>query len=258
VPLLVLTVVPSALVSVGASRAAASACGSLNRQNGALTSGDELSNVSFVSANESWAVGNVGVAERANQTLIERFSGSAWSVVPSPNLGTGNNALNGVSMIPGAGWAVGYAQVSSKYQPLALGWDGTQWTQDSPAPFGTNALFTGVDTLADGSAVGVGFQTAADGTRQTLIEQESGGTWTPAASPNDGTATTDNSLTAVAGTQATGLWAVGWRESPSGLQPLILRYDTTQPSPTWVSVTGAGGVPAPGTVDTVLTGVDVL
>ena len=59
--------------------------------------------------------------------------------------------------------------------------------------------------------MGGGFQTAADGTRQTLIEQESGGTWTPVASPNDGTATTDNSLTAIAGTQATGLWAVGWR-----------------------------------------------
>ena len=74
-----------------------------------------------------------------------------------------------------------------------------------------------------------------------------------------GAATTDNSLTAIAGTAATGLWAVGWRESPTGLQPLILRYDTTQPSPTWVSVTGAVGVPAPpGTIDTVLTGVDVL
>ena len=69
----------------------------------------------------------------------------------------------------------------------------------------------------------------------------------------------DNSLTAIAGTQDTGLWAVGWRESPSGLQPLILRYDTTQPSPTWASVTGAVGFPTPpGTVDTVLTGVDVL
>jgi len=258
VPFLALAVVPSVLVSAGATGAAAATCGSLNRQNGALSSGDELSNVSFVSPSESWAVGSVGAAESANKTLIEQYDGSAWSVVPSPNQGTGNNALNGVSMIPGAGWAVGYAQVSGKYQPLALSWDGTQWMQNSPAAFAANALFTGVDTQADGSAWGVGFQTAADGTRQTLIEQESGGTWTPVASPNDGTATTDNSLTAIAGNQATGLWAVGWRESPTGLQPLILSYDTTQPSPTWVSVTGAGGVPVPGTIDTVLTGVDVL
>jgi len=259
VPLLVLAVVPSALVGVSATGAAASTCGVLKGQNGALSAADQLSSVSFVSANESWAVGSVGAAERANQTLIEEFNGSAWSVVPSPDQGTGNNALNSVSMIPGAGWAVGYAQVSGKYQPLAAVWDGTQWMQSSPAPFGNNALFTDVDTLPDGSAWAAGFQTATDGTRQTLIEQESGGTWTPVASPDDGTATTDNSLTAIAGNQATGLWAVGWRESPSGLQPLILSYDTTQPSPSWVSVTGAGGVPVlPGAIDTVLTGVDVL
>ena len=259
--LLAAAVVPAALLGagVGVSSAAAAACGSLNRQNGALASGDELSGVSYVSPSESWAVGNIGVAQKANQTLTEQFNGSTWSVVPSPNVGTGNNALNGVSMIPGAGWAVGFAQVSGKYQPLALGWDGTQWSTSPAGTFPSDALFTGVDTLADGSAWAAGFQRTAAGTRQTLIEQESGGTWTPVASPDDGSATTDNSLMAIAGTQATGLWAVGWRESPTGLQPLILRYDTTQPSPTWVSVTGAGGMPAPpGTIDTVLTGVDVL
>ena len=258
VPLLVVAVVSAALLGAAASPAAALTCGLLNRQNGALTSGDQLSDVSYVSDSESWAVGNIGVAQKSNQTLTERFNGSAWSVVPSPNVGTGNNALNGVSMIPGAGWAVGYAQVGGKYTPLALGWNGTQWSTVSTGTFPSDALFTSVDTQADGSAWAAGFQRTAAGTRQTLIEQESGGTWTPVPSPNDGTAT-DNSLTAIAGTQDTGLWAVGWRESSSGLQPLILRYDTTQPSPTWASVTGAVGFPTPpGTVDTVLTGVDVL
>ena len=247
--------VPAALLSVGTSHAAAVTCGSL----ASLTPGPagELSSAAYVSAGESWAVGSAGSALHANQTLIERFDGSAWSAVPAPDQGSGNNALNGVSMIPGAGWAVGYAQ-SGTYQPLALSWDGTQWSLASPAPLPSNALFTGVDTLADGSAWAVGFQTSATGARSTLIEQESGGRWAPVASPDDGPAGTDNSLTAVAGTQATGLWAVGWRESPGGLQPLVLRYDTTQPSPAWVSVTGAGGVPVPGTIDTILTGVDVL
>ena len=95
------------------------------------------------------------------------------------------------------------------------------------------------------------------GTRRTLIEHASGGAWTPVASPNDGTPTTDNTLMAVGGTAATGLWAVGYRQSPTGLKPLVLRYDTTLPSPSWVSVSGAGGVPSPGTVETVLTGVEV-
>ena len=54
------------------------------------------------------------------------------------------------------------------------------------------------------------------------------------------------------------MWAVGYRMSSAGLKPLVLRYDTTKPSPTWVSVSGAGGVPSPGKVETVLTGINVL
>ena len=60
---------------------------------------------------------------------------------------------------------------------------------------------------------------------------------------------------AVSGTQATGLWAVGYWLSPTGLRPLVLRYDTTLPRLRgcwWV------GCRSLGQVDTVLTGVDVL
>src|SRR5579859_236106 len=155
-------------------------------------------------------------------------------------------------MIPGAGWAVGYYQAGG-YQPLALHWNGTKWALNSPATFPSDSLFTGVDTLADGTAWAVGFQTTANGDRRTLIEHASGGTWTQVTSPNVQTST-DNSLMAVSGTQATGLWAVGYWLSPTGLKPLVLRYDTTKPSPSWVMVSG---VPAPGQVDTVLAGVAV-
>ena len=87
--LLAAAVVPAALLGAGVGSAAAAVCGSLNRQNGALASGDELSGVSYVSPSESWAVGNIGVAQKPNQTLTEQFNGSTWSVVPSPNVGTG-------------------------------------------------------------------------------------------------------------------------------------------------------------------------
>jgi hypothetical protein len=249
---------PLAVLSAGVSEASAATCGSLSLGAANPAAAGELSGAAFVSASQSWAVGNVGSQGHPNQTLIERFNGSTWSIVPSPSQGSGNNALNGVSMIPGAGWAVGYAQNAS-YQPLALHWDGAQWSLASPAALTGDSVLTGVDTLADGSAWAAGFQTAASGTRSTLIEHASGGTWTRVASPNDGgTSATDNSLMAVGGTQATGFWAVGYWLSPAGLKPLVLRYDTTRPSPTWVSVSGAGGVPSPGQVDTVLTGVDVL
>src|SRR5690242_4984362 len=252
-----LAVVPSALLGGGVSRAAASTCGSLTRGSGATSKGGELTGASFVSAGESWAVGSNGSQGNANRTLIERFNGSAWSVVTSPNQGSGNNSLNSVSMTSGAGWAVGYAQ-NGPYQPLALHWNGAQWSTVSSGKFSKDALFTSVDTLAGGSAWAAGFQLTGDGTRRTLIEHSTGAAMTTVTSPNDGTSATDNTLTGVSGTQATGLWAVGYRMSSTGLKPLVLRYDTTKPSPKWVSVSGAGGVPSPGTVETVLTGVDVV
>ncbi len=254
---LALAVVPSALLSAGVSAAAAATCGSLNRGTGAPAAAGELAGTSFVSASQTWAVGDLSSQGSANRTLTERYNGSAWSVVASPNQGSGNNALNGVSMISGAGWAVGYTQ-SGLYQPLALHWNGTKWSLVPPGSSTSDALFTGIDTLADGSGWAVGFQLTANGTRHTLIQHASGGAMTTVTSPNDGTAATDNTLMAVSGTQATGLWAVGYRMSSSGLKPLVLRYDTTKPSPKWVSVSGAGGVPSPGKVESVLTGVDVL
>ena len=235
----------------GAGRAKPSTCGSFSLVT-APVSGGELTDAAFVSAEQWWAVGNVGSALHANRTLIVQFDGSAWSVVSSPNQGTLNNGLNGVSMIGGTGWAVGFYQAGG-YQPLAMSWDGTAWSLNSPAAFPSDSLFTDVETLADGSAWAVGFQTTTGGTRSTLIEQASGGTWAPVASPNVA-GSTDNSLMAVAGTQATGLWAVGYWLSPTGLQPLVLRYDTTQPSPSWVLVSGVRPV---GLVDTVLTAVAV-
>jgi hypothetical protein len=252
-----LVVVPSALLGAGVSRAAASTCGSLSRESGATVKGGFLSGASFLSAGESWAVGSNSSQGIANRTLIERFNGSAWSAVTAPNQGTGNNSLNGVSMIPGAGWAVGFAQ-NGHYQPLALHWNGKQWSVTSSGNFGNDALFTGVDTLSGGSAWAVGFQLNGNGTRHTLIEHTTGGALSTVTSPNDGTSATDNTLMSVSGTQATGLWAVGYRVSSTGLKPLVLRYDTTKASPKWVSVSGAGGVPSPGKVESVLTGVNVL
>jgi hypothetical protein len=243
--------VASRVTDAGTGRAAIATCGSFSLET-APGSGGELTDVAFVSADEWWAVGNVGAALHANQTLIVRFNGSTWSAVGSPNQGTLNNGLNGVSMISGAGWAVGFYQAGG-YQPLAMSWNGTKWSLNLPAKFPSDSLFTDVATLADGTAWAVGFQTTKAGVRSTLIEHASGGTWTQVASPNVA-GSSDNSLVAVAGTAATGLWAVGYWLSPTGLQPMILRYDTTKPSPSWVLVSG---VPAPGQVDTVLTGVHV-
>jgi hypothetical protein len=45
-----------------------------------------------------------------SHTLIEHWNGSAWTIVPSPNVGSGNNSLAAVAARSANDvWAVGYA-----------------------------------------------------------------------------------------------------------------------------------------------------
>src|SRR6516164_9447243 len=86
--------VPSAY----ASHADVSTCGSWSLGAGAQAGSSELRSIAFLSASKSWAVGDVlNPTSRVNRTLIERFDGSGWSVVNSPNQSGGNNGLNSVS-----------------------------------------------------------------------------------------------------------------------------------------------------------------
>jgi hypothetical protein len=241
-------------------------CGLLAVQSGPVIAGSgggsSLAAVGMAGGS-SWAVGTrYDASLRAHQTLIEQFTGTGWSIVPSPNASALNNGFNDISVNGVTAWAVGYGLQqgpgSPAYQPLAARFDGSQWVPSSPVAPAGDAVLTGVDALADGTAWAVGFQTTSGGVRRTLVEHVADGAWTTMASPNDGTPSTrDNTLMAISGTAATGLWAVGYRQSPTGLRALVLRYDTAASSPAWVSVSGAGAVPSPGKVDTVLTAVDV-
>src|SRR5436190_22390541 len=60
------------------------------------TAGNVLGAVAAVSANEVWAVGAYSNTASVSQTLIERWDGTSWTVVPSPNVGAGDNYLEGV------------------------------------------------------------------------------------------------------------------------------------------------------------------
>jgi hypothetical protein len=82
-----------------------------------------LNSVTIVSANDVWAVGiatstyyiSDGDPITSSQTIIQHWNGSAWSIVPSPNPGDGNNyygtitnELYGVAAVSASDvWAVG-------------------------------------------------------------------------------------------------------------------------------------------------------
>ena len=73
------------------------------------TSHNYLNGVAAVSANDVWAVGYYVNGSNVDQTLVEHWNGSAWSVVSSPNAGTGDNDLYGVAAVSATDvWAVGY------------------------------------------------------------------------------------------------------------------------------------------------------
>src|SRR6266540_3053990 len=102
---------------------------------------DYLEGVSATSASNAWAVGDFSGAETPNQTLVERWNGTAWKIVPSPDPGGSDqlNTLNGVSATSATDvWAAGYYEGSTSDQTLLLRWNGSSWKQmPSPNPAGS-------------------------------------------------------------------------------------------------------------------------
>lgn len=124
-----------------------------------------LTSVSAVSANDVWAVGRYGNHDLGplDQTLIEHWNGSRWSVVPSPSPGgsSADDDLWGtVAVGPGDVWAVGGVGAFLNPQfssPLALHWDGFQWAQTS-----VSAPAVGELLGVAGEPAGAGLSTVGD------------------------------------------------------------------------------------------------
>ncbi len=92
-----------------------------------------------------WAVGYF-VSGGISQTLVEHWNGSAWSVVPSPNVGTSHNWLFGVSAVSGSDvQAVGYYQSSGVYQTLVERYNPCTGSP-TPSVTGTSPTATGTPT----------------------------------------------------------------------------------------------------------------
>src|SRR6266550_2107815 len=77
-----------------------------------------LQTVTCVSASDCWAAGNYFAGGAVTQTLIERWDGTSWAIVSSPNAGvTQGNFLYGVTCVSASEcWAVGYYNAASAAQ----------------------------------------------------------------------------------------------------------------------------------------------
>ena len=171
-----------------------------------------------------------GGTEAASSTHSKAITSKAWKVVPSPNVGTGDNHLQGVTAITASdAWAVGYSTADnvSLAQVLIEHWDGTLWSVISaPLPSGSSSDLASVTAISTSDVWAVGSYLSS-GTTFTLIEHWNGTQWSIVASPNPGTySNTLNSVTAIATNE---VWAVGSSSaSSSNGQTLAVHWDGSQ------------------------------
>jgi hypothetical protein len=189
-----------------------------------------LRGVTCASASECWAVGSYYNGS-FQQTLIERWDGTSWSIVDSPNTSdTQYNYLFGVTCMPASEcWAVGYYHTGSIYQTLIERWDGTSWTVVTSPNIGPaqNNFLNGVTCVSTSDCWAVGnYTTNTINAEQTLIERWNGTSWTIVTSAN--TLPTDNNyLLNVTCASASDCWAVGYYNNGIADQTLLERWNGT-------------------------------
>ena len=171
---------------------------------------DDLSSVAAIATNDVWAVGLSVNSSNVEQTLIEHWDGTAWSVVPSPNVASSNDALFGVSAFKANNiWAVGFSFSSGKPQnTLVEHWNGKKWKiVASPNPGTAGNSLRGVVAINGNNVWAVGSFNNTGGFGQNLIEHWNGTAWSVVASPDVGT--NNNGLSGVTAVSKNDIWAVG-------------------------------------------------
>ena len=192
--------------------------------NGTTVTGPSVATVTGLSGASAVAAGSLQAVALGSTSAAAGPAGSSpvsspWRVTPNPpDPGAGgvkDVTFDGVSAASATeAWAVGASQALANSQPLAEHWDGRAWhTAAVPLPSGAaTGRLGGVLELAPANVWAVGAIDTQSGTGQrTLIEHWDGTRWSviPSPNPRTGAGTTDE-LTAIAGTSASDLWAVGF------------------------------------------------
>lgn len=166
--------------------------------------GATLSSVAASSANDIWAVGDIGTY----QPIIEHWNGTQWSVVKSPKLNTFLSAVTAISA--NNIWAVGYTLSNHRREALIEHWDGTTWsTVANPyPPQSCLPSFGGVTAISATNvwAVGSDWGNCLDSPPYSLTEQWNGTQWNFVPSPGK---TLTSGLSGVAAASTNNIWAVG-------------------------------------------------
>ena len=161
-----------------------------------FAAGESLNSLKAVSANNIFAVG-ASLDSLNNRTpLIEHFNGTTWSVVSVPHI-TGGELTDITIVSLSDMWAVG-AVSGATPAALTMHFNGQQWSL-VPAP---TAALLAVTALATNNVWAAGVQIG----RSTVIEHWNGTAWKIVASPNTGTVSVLNSISAISPSD---IWAAG-------------------------------------------------
>ncbi|HEX9988721.1 MAG TPA: hypothetical protein VGE45_09625 [Chloroflexia bacterium] len=188
------------------------------------------------SAYDVWAVGTSNTTDSGGDTLIQRWNGNTWQIVPSPDQGSGSNILVSVEVVTGRAartrdaWAVGSYYSGSNQYTLTEHWNGSAWSivpSPNPSPNGGGNVLLDVSVVSRDDIWAVGTYNTPGNLNKTLVMHWNGIGWQIVPSPN---APGFNALGSVAAISSTDAWAIGvTTTSPSlaNLRPLAMHWDGT-------------------------------
>ena len=176
--------------------------------NAGTTGDNNLTGVDALSSSNAWAVGFTRTST-SRKSLIQRWNGTSWTIVSSPNPGTLGNSLLGVAAVaPNDIWAVGWKRSGTGLRSLLLHYDGTGWTEAVGVPkVGTeDNVLTDISAISNDDIWATGYY-VDDTQYKTLTLHYNGTTWSHVPSPNgaDGT-----SILRAIDASPTNAWAVGF------------------------------------------------
>ena len=171
-----------------------------------------LNAVSCTAATSCFAVGSSSDATD-QRSLVERWNGTTWTLVTSPNpAGASNVTLSGVSCPTSTScFAVGsFVNTSFVTKSLVERWNGTTWTRvTNPNPAGSSStILNGVSCPTTTSCFAVGSSVDSSFATNSFVESWNGTTWSIGASPNPAGGT-ESSFNGVSCSTTTSCFAVG-------------------------------------------------
>jgi hypothetical protein len=192
----------------------------------------ELYAAAAARASDVWAVGTYWNGS-AVATLIERWDGMHWSLVPSPNGQGFASQLSGITVVAANDvWAVGYSNSNMGLTTIIEHWDGSQWTL-IPSPNHGSSGLNAIAARTSSDIWAVGDAEVMGGTYPPVLEHWDGSAWSLVAADNP---TDFNSQTGVAFVGAGDVWVSGYRLNQQTPRTWSVHYSdpctTTTPSPT--------------------------